>query len=278
VVIVTPDRTPGRPPQLVATDLDGTLVRKDGTVSPYTREVLVALEERGVPVIFVTGRPLRWTMPLFEHVGSHGLAIVSNGAMVWDVAASVAKASYALGTSESAEVVSLLRDALPGSVFGAERESGYAAEPAFVDAHSPDASGREALPRVSLDELVSVPMLKLLALHRELEPDVYWKRAMSAVGELATVTHSSSFALLEISAYGVTKASTLASVAGSLGVAAEDVIAFGDMPNDIAMLRWAGTSFSMADAHPEAREAAGNVAPSHEEDGVARTLAEVFGL
>ena len=265
--------TPARTPQLVATDLDGTLVRKDGTVSPYTRDVLVALEERGVPVIFVTGRPLRWTMPLFEHVGSHGLAIVSNGAMVWDVAAQVARTSYALGASESAEVVSLLQEALPGSVFGAERETGFAMEPDF-----PDAPGREALPRMPLGELVSSPMLKLLSLHRELDPDVYWKRAISAVGELATVTHSSSFALLEIRAYGVTKASTLASVAGSLGVAAEDVIAFGDMPNDIAMLQWAGTSFAMADAHPEAREAAGNVAPSHEEDGVARTLAEVFAL
>jgi len=265
--------TPARRPQLVATDLDGTLVRKDGTVSPYTREVLEALESRGVPVIFVTGRPLRWTMPLFEHVGSHGLAIVSNGAMVWDVAEEVARISYALGASESAEVVSLLREALPGSVFGAERESGFAVEPSF-----PDSPGREALPRESLSDLVASPMLKLLALHPSLEPDVYWKRAVSAVGELATVTHSSTFALLEISAYGVTKASTLASVAGSLGVAAEDVIAFGDMPNDIAMLQWAGTSFAMADAHPEARAAAGDVAPSHEEDGVARTLAEVFSL
>ena len=47
-------------PRLVATDLDGTLVDKDGAVSDYTRKVLDQLEERGVPVIFVTGRPLRW--------------------------------------------------------------------------------------------------------------------------------------------------------------------------------------------------------------------------
>ena len=265
--------TPAQTPRLVATDLDGTLVRKDGTVSPYTRDVLVALEDRGVPVIFVTGRPLRWTTPLFEHVGSHGLAIVSNGAMVWDVAEEVARATYALGAEESAEVVRMLGEALPGSVFGAERETGFAVEPTF-----PDSPGREELPRVALEELVASPMLKLLSLHTSFEPDVYWKRAVAAVGELATVTHSSSFALLEISAYGVTKAATLASVADSLGVSAEEVIAFGDMPNDIAMLQWAGTSFSMADAHPEARAAAGNVAPSHEEDGVARTLAEVFDL
>ena len=42
-------------PRLVATDLDGTLVRSDGTISPYTREVLDELDRRGVPVVFVTG-------------------------------------------------------------------------------------------------------------------------------------------------------------------------------------------------------------------------------
>ena len=77
---------PGPAPRLVATDLDGTLVRSDGSVSDYTREVLLELDRRGVPVVFVTGRPLRWAEAVFEHVGSHGLAIVSNGALVWNVA------------------------------------------------------------------------------------------------------------------------------------------------------------------------------------------------
>jgi Cof subfamily protein (haloacid dehalogenase superfamily) len=258
-------------PRLVATDLDGTLVRKDGTVSPYTRRVLATLEARGVPVIFVTGRPLRWTTPVFEHVGSLGLAIVSNGALVWDVAAGVARTSRALESAVSREVVARIREALPGSVFGAERIDGFAVEPTFP-------IGREEAPHEELGELTAAPMLKLLSLHRDHDPDAYWKRAQQAVGDLATVTHSSTFALLEISAYGVTKATTLAQVAESLDVAAAEVIAFGDMPNDLAMLTWAGRSFAMADAHPEVRACAGDVAPSHEEDGVARVLAEVFDL
>lgn len=138
--------------------------------------------------------------------------------------------------------------------------------------------GPEDAPHLELAELTATPMLKLLSLHRDHEPDEYWKRAQEVVGDLATVTHSSTFALLEISAYGVTKASTLAQVAESLGVAAADVIAFGDMPNDLAMLTWAGRSFAMADAHPEVVACASDVAPSHEEDGVARVLAEVFDL
>ena len=75
----------GSLPRLVATDLDGTLVRRDGTISAYTREVLRALDDQGLPLVFVTGRPLRWTEEVFEHVGAHGLAVVSNGGLVWDV-------------------------------------------------------------------------------------------------------------------------------------------------------------------------------------------------
>ena len=73
-------------PRLVATDLDGTLVRSDGTVSERTQRVLVELDRLGVPVVFVTGRPLRWAADVFDHVGGHGLAVISNGALVWDVA------------------------------------------------------------------------------------------------------------------------------------------------------------------------------------------------
>ena len=47
--------------------------------------MLAAVDERGVVVVFVTGRPLRWAEEVFEHVGEHGMAVVSNGGLVWDV-------------------------------------------------------------------------------------------------------------------------------------------------------------------------------------------------
>ena len=76
----------------------------------------------------------------------------------------------------------------------------------------------------------------------------------------------------------MTKASTLALLCADLGVDAADVIAFGDMPNDLPMLAWAGTSYAMANAHPTVRAAADHVAPGHDEDGVAQVLAGVFDL
>jgi hydroxymethylpyrimidine pyrophosphatase-like HAD family hydrolase len=259
-------------PRLVATDLDGTLVRRDGSVSSYTRQVLAALDLRGIPVIFVTGRPLRWATPVFEHVGSHGLAIVSNGAMVWDVAEHLPRMTRAMEGAVALEVAERIRAAVPGSMFGAERADGFVTEAGYPTGLETGATA------ASLSELTDRPMLKLLGLHPDLEPDDYWRRAEAAAGDLATVTHSSRRALLEISAHGVTKASTLAEVCATLGVEAPDVIAFGDMPNDLAMLTWAGHSYAMADAHPAVVACAGHLAPSHEEDGVARVLAEVFGL
>ncbi len=78
--------------------------------------------------------------------------------------------------------------------------------------------------------------------------------------------------MLELALPGVNKAVTLAGYAASLGIDAADVVAFGDMPNDIEMLRWAGDGYAMASGHPEAIRAAGQQAPHFDDDGVAQIL------
>jgi len=264
----------GVTPRLVATDLDGTLVGADGLVSDYTRSVLQELDGRGVPVIFVTGRPLRWAMEVFEHVGSLGLAIISNGALVWDVAAHAPRLERALPPADAVEVAELIRDAVPGSTFATESRRGYGREPDFMPRLPPPPNA----PVAPIAELVVEPLFKLLARHEELAPLDYWELAEKVVGDRATITWSSTTTMLEISAPGVTKATTLELVCHELGFGADDVIAFGDMPNDVPMLSWAGTSYAMKDAHPSVVSCAVNLAPSHDEDGVARVLAEVFAL
>ncbi len=261
-------------PRLVATDLDGTLVRSDGTVSDRTRDVLLAVEELGVPVVFVTGRPLRWTEVVFEYVGSHGLAVVSNGALVWDVARDEARTVRPIDHATALAVAEDLRAAVPGTTFAIESLEGIDVEPGFMERATLPADVR----RAPIAELADRSSLKLLARHEELDPEEFWALAEEVVLGRLVVTWSSSSALLEMSAAGVTKASTLAQVAAGLGVDAADVIAFGDMPNDLPMLSWAGTSYAMADAHPSVVTAADHVAPGHDEDGVAQVLAGVFGL
>jgi Cof subfamily protein (haloacid dehalogenase superfamily) len=261
-------------PRLVATDLDGTLVRSDGTVSPATRDAIEALDARGVPVVFVTGRPLRWAEEVFAHVGAHGLAVVSNGALVWDVPAGAPWLERPIPVDVGLAAADRIRDAVPGSAFAVETLGGIALETTFRERYAvPDGSRRGPLA-----EVYDAPALKLLARHEALAPQEFWDAAAQAVGDLVTITWSSSSSLLEISAAGVTKATTLALVCDRLGVDAAEVIAFGDMPNDLPMLAWAGSSYAMADAHPTVVEAAHHVAPGHDDDGVARVLATVFDL
>lgn len=268
---------PGRP-RLVATDLDGTLVRSDGTVSDRTREVLTEVERLGVPVVFVTGRPLRWARDVFDHVGDHGLAIISNGAAVWDVAADRARLERPIDVATGLEFARLLREAVPGTAYAVETLAGIELEPGFLERYQVPEGSR----RAPVEELLAGPdaraAWKLLARHEELGPQEFWDRAETATGGRLVTTWSSSTTLLEVSAAQVTKASTLELVCADLGIAAEDVIAFGDMPNDIPMLTWAGRSYAMADAHPSVTAVADHVAPGHEEDGVARVLAGVFDL
>ena len=261
-------------PRLVATDLDGTLLHTDGTVTARTREVLTAVEDLGVTVVFVTGRPVRWMDALWEHVGGHGLAVVSNGGILYDVHARAVRKARTIPVEVGHKVAGILRDAVPGTTFAMERIEGFAREPGFMPRVPPPADLRVG----PVEEVFDEHVVKLLARHEDLEPEPFWAEVESHVGHLLTTTWSSLGALVEMSAVGVTKASTLEMVCRDLGIDASEVIAFGDMPNDLPMLEWVGTSYAMSNAHPTVRELADRVAPSNEDDGVAAVLEEIFDL
>lgn len=260
--------------RLVATDLDGTLLHTDGTVTDRTRAALTAVEDLGVAVVFVTGRPIRWMHELWQHVGDHGLAVCSNGGIVYDVPARAVRSARPIPVDIGLQVADLLRGGIPGTTFALESTAGFGQEPEFAPQH--------AIPDVMqvgpLGEIFDESTVKLLARHDELDPEKFWAETERLVGHLVTTTWSSLGALVEISAADVTKASTLALLCQELGVTADEVVAFGDMPNDLAMLRWAGTSYAMANAHPSVLELADRHAPSNETDGVAVVLEELFGL
>jgi Cof subfamily protein (haloacid dehalogenase superfamily) len=265
-------------PALVATDLDGTLLRPDGSVSRRTAAALQAAESAGVVVVMVTGRPPRWLAPVAEQVGHTGVAVCANGAVVYDLHAERVVETFAISREVVLEVVAAVRAAVPEVAFAVEDvDLGYGREQAYV--RRPVAGAPPEEVRVaSLEDLVDGTIVKLLVRHEGMDSDRLLAAAREVAGELAELTHSSSSGLLEISATGVTKASTLARLAAEQGVDAAEVVAFGDMPNDLPMLAWAGTSYAMADAHPTVIQASQHVAGGHEDDGVARALAMVFGL
>jgi hydroxymethylpyrimidine pyrophosphatase-like HAD family hydrolase len=119
-------------------------------------------------------------------------------------------------------------------------------------------------------------VLKLLAKHTVLDPDVFLDTARRSAGKHGEITRSSPSALLEISGTGVSKATTLARCCAERGITADEVVAFGDMPNDVDMLSWAGTSYAVANAHPAVLAAATYRTAANEEDGVALAIERIL--
>ncbi|MEU2287662.1 Cof-type HAD-IIB family hydrolase [Streptomyces sp. NPDC013178] len=263
------------PPRLIATDLDGTLLRDDKSVSPRTVAALAAAEEAGIEVFFVTGRPARWMDVVSDHVHGHGLAICGNGAAVVDLHGGPGAHRFVkvreLPRENALDAVRLLREAAPGTMYAIEQTYGFYQEPEYPKMHMeiPDslAPAEELLAADApgADE----PVLKILAFHPTLDPDAFLTLARLAIGDRADVTRSSPSALLEISGPGVSKASTLALCCAERGISHEEVVAFGDMPNDVEMLTWAGRSYAMGNAHPDVVAAASGQTVANNEDGVA---------
>ena len=262
-------------PRLIATDLDGTLLRSDGSVSERTAGALAALEAEGVPVVFVTGRPLRWMDVVREHVGAQGLAICSNGAVVVELRAGRIDLARAIPADTALDVVHDLRLALPGVRFAAETAEGFAMEPGYPVRHAVPAGTRvEVAERLVGDG----DAVKLMARQDGADPDALLAAVASVVGDRVEATTSEAVPMVEMSAAGVTKATTLALLCERIGVTAGEVVAFGDMPNDLPMLRWAGRSFAVGNSHPALARVVTDRTGSADEDGVALALEAMFGL
>jgi hydroxymethylpyrimidine pyrophosphatase-like HAD family hydrolase len=258
--------------RLVASDLDGTLLRPDETVSERTRRAVAAARDAGITVVLVSGRPPRSIGPLAERVGVGGIAICANGAVVWDLDTGTMVDSSPLAAEVATRLVHALRQAIPGALFAVELEGGFGREPGWSDGLRPvrpDVLEADAL------ELITGPVTKLLVRHPDLDFAEVAGRARRAVGDDAVVTWAG-LRVVEISAAGVTKAYALERLCRRLGIAADQVVAVGDMPNDLPMLDWAGTGVAVANATPEVLEAADEVTAANTEDGVALLLERIL--
>jgi len=271
--------------RLVGTDLDGTLLREDGSVSAFTVDTFARARAAGLTVVFVTGRPPRWLPMVADATGHAGAAICANGAVVIDLASGDLLDARPISPEVLDEVVRTLRTELPGIGFAAEwitaaGDSGtdFGHEHAYIPRYVVGSADTGADVR---DLTAGRQVVKLLArvLGTDHDADSFLDHALEHVAHLVTVTHSNADdVLLEMSAAGVTKGTTLAAYAEGLGIAAGATAAVGDMPNDVPMLTWAGVGLAVEGAHPAVLDAADAVLPGPDGDGVARFVAAVLDL
>ncbi|MYT91560.1 HAD-IIB family hydrolase [Streptomyces sp. SID8359] len=260
---------------LVATDLDGTLLRPDDSVSARSRAALALAASAGARHLIVTGRPVPGIRALLADLAYTGLVVCGQGAQLYDADSARLLRSVTLDR-EAADTALGKLEAEVGAVFAAVDQDGPDGVTLIERGYRMPNPMLPALRVDSRGALWERPVIKVLVRHPELGDDALAAAARGAVGDLASVTLAGP-GTVELAPYGVDKGTGIAAAAELLGIGPERTVAFGDMPNDLPMFRRSGHRVAMGNAHPELRAAADEVTASNAEDGVAAVLERLFG-
>ncbi|MFT3901400.1 MAG: HAD family hydrolase [Gordonia sp. (in: high G+C Gram-positive bacteria)] len=282
-----------RVPSLIASDVDGTLLDDRNRVSPATVDAVVSAARSGVDLVLATGRPPRWIAEVTDQLvvpddlvearpgGSLvRYAVCANGAIVYDVENDRILSAAELEVPRLRKLIEIVEDVLPDAGLAAERAGKSAHDSAtrpFVASAGYEHAWLNPDHEVVDDvDLADEPAVKLLARAPQMRSEEMAELLIPAVGDLAAVTFSTSNGLIELAVPDTHKASGLQRLAQHVDLPMDRVVAFGDMPNDVEMLRWASHGAAMAHGHPDAIAAADEVAPTNNDDGVATVLRRYF--
>ena len=272
-------------PKLILTDLDGTLLRNDKHLSPANRAALEHASAQGCQVVLATGRSYGSLPQELRSLPFLRSFIFLNGAKVYDL-----KTDSILYRAEiSADLTERLFDFLESldlSMDCYQNDRGLIDQKYYarLDYYVVDLAAREheRQQRTPVDDFRGVvragggaiQKIQCFLPHPELAPSVI-RQIHEAFPDVEL--SSSLPGNLEINAPGATKGAALLALCRTLALPPEETAAFGDGTNDLTMLREAGVGVAMANAAPEVLEAADLIAPSNQEDGVAKVLAQWFG-
>lgn len=261
--------------RLIATDLDGTLLADPTSISERNRAALDAARAMGIEVVPVTARQPRALRPIAELAGFAGWALCGNGGHGLHLTTGERLFEAHLEAATGQALAAALLRALPETMFASVREGGevFVAQDAYARSATFSDHKREPADMVvaPLADVLAEPSLKLIVRHAELGNDDLVARIRSLGLDGFELTHSGA-PFVEVLAPGVSKAWGLQQLCTRLGIDAEEVLAFGDAPNDAEMLAWAGRGVAMANAAPVTLAAADEVTVSNLDDGVAQVI------
>lgn len=257
--------------RLIALDVDGTLVRSDGSVSARTVAALSAARQAGAVITLATGRDWHAVKGLLLDVEAIAYALCVNGIEVFRADGHELFAAE-LDVARARDAVEILRDAIPGIAVGAGLRGELIGEP-LINETMPAGVADVTV----VDDILTVlgPGLRDLVLyHPDLRDDLdtFHQRCRAVLPPDGLDVAFTGLPMVEIVPPGAGKDSGLAWLAEHLGIARSDVVAFGDGLNDLAMLEWAGLGVAMGQAPPVVRNAADTVTLSNTEDGIAHWL------
>jgi HAD superfamily hydrolase (TIGR01484 family) len=267
---MTTSADPGWSPGLVALDVDGTVVDRNGGLPEVVGAAIKSVVAAGVPVVLSTGRSWHSTRDLVEQLGlPPGPTVCSNGAVI--VTYPPEKIVKAI-TFDPREVIDRVEDFAPGTLIAVEEIGrGYRLNNHFPD---DDLTGEMIIQDAA--QLGAQPVTRVILRDptRSSEDFIALAQHLGLRGVTYFVGWS---AWLDIAPEGVNKATALAEVASGLAVPPERVLAFGDGRNDIEMLRWAGRGVAIGDAPSEVQQAADVVTDLFADGGPVAELRRWFG-
>jgi Cof subfamily protein (haloacid dehalogenase superfamily) len=253
--------------KLIALDLDGTLLNRQGEVSELNREWLKRAEAQGVVVTLVSGRHVSKVMPIARELGLTAPFITSNGCEMWTSEERLIERTCL--SAEQADWIHRWAEANRLSYRAYRADGVHDWEPKEGGSRAGDAWLKVLLKR-KVVERMNPASTDMANLQREAEASDLFE-VIGYSGE-----SGGGIAAIDLHPRGVSKAAALSQLCTRLGIAPKQVIAFGDDANDIEMLRWAGKGVAMENAPVYVRKAADQIAPHHDRDGVARLLRELL--
>lgn len=241
--------------KVLALDIDGTLLTGDGQLTGTVKNAVRRAADAGVTVVLTTGRALHHTEYIYDDLNLDGPLVLLNGAEVWKRPGELLQRHYLI-PEHRARLLALALE--HGAWYWLTTVDGPFSKETWSD------------------DLLNRDWMKLGMRHSD--PRVL-QRIAAVIGEWDAYEVTSSHPTnIEVGPKGVTKATGLSAVCSELGLSLHDVLAIGDSPNDVAMLRSVGFGVAMGNADPAVKRLADAVTASNQDDGVARAIDEyLFG-
>ncbi|MFC4337393.1 HAD hydrolase family protein [Salininema proteolyticum] len=265
-------------PRVVVTDMDGTVVRRDETVSDRTKEAFERLAERGVTVIAATGRGPRlqeWT--LSQIPAAHHL-VMGQGAFVYDTHANdrpVQLASQYVSGRVLADAVGRIEEQVDNVFLVAESADPDAPLRGDEMPVWPWELPRSNTPR---EEALAGEFVKLYFWPESLDSDTVLEKASPLLEGSPVGITESGVGILELGPAGMDKWRGIEPILDRLDAGWHDVLAFGDAINDLGMLERAGRAVAMPQGHRRVIDTAPEAAPGdNDQDGVAQYIERLLG-
>lgn len=259
----------------MVSDLDGTRLRSDGTLSPRSVDVLSTLWTLGVPFVVATARTPRAIGRIAGHE-AFGRMVCAGGAVIWDAPSDEVLHERAFNPIALASAVARVRAAIPdvGVALLSSRTM-------FLDRNYVAVRHRRSAGAVAftdpMDVVADHPIVMAAVRHPRLRADEYLERTARAF-EGVGVASPAGLDAVDIAPGATTKSAGVADELARRGCRADATVVFGDMPGDLSLFAWAGWACAVANGHPDVLAAADEVVASNDDDGVAISVQRFLGL